>query len=106
MWFFVPSMAGFVASPSGIMFFVPTWHGCSDYRRCGWELLLSLMPKYTDLPILSLMPKTTIPAVTFFDAKESNQRLHVLAVTFFDAKESNQRKAPRIARKPAVNSSL
>jgi hypothetical protein len=65
MWFFVPSMAGFVASPSGIIFFVPTWHGCSDYRRCGWK------------PVL-------LEAVTFFDAK-----VHRFADTFFDAKDHN-----------------
>ena len=57
------------------------------------------------------MPKNTIPANTFFDAK-------VEANTFFDAKEPKwkpilslmpkkaQRKAPRIARKPAANSML
>jgi hypothetical protein len=43
-----------------------------------------------------------IAAGNFFDA----QRTKVKAVTFFDAKESNQRKAPRIARKPVANSSL
>ncbi len=44
-------------------------------------------------------------ADTFFVAQRKYPKISIPAVTFFDAKESNQRKAPRIARNPAEKSS-